>query len=74
VSEECGDEVGGERDCIAVFEQERETLLELNDKAGAELAWELDFDEAGVSAFQRLRRAGVGTRHGGQCGRLKRSR
>jgi hypothetical protein len=66
---ESGDELGGEGDGIAVFEQDREPLTELDDKAGAELARELDFDESGIGAFQRLRRAGVGTGHGGQCGR-----
>ena len=63
-----GDEIGGERDGIAIFEQDRETFPELDDKAGAELAREIDFNEADIVTFQRLRRAGVGTGHGAQCG------
>jgi hypothetical protein len=40
------DEIGGERDGLAIFEQKRETLGELDDEPGPELAWEFDFDEA----------------------------
>jgi hypothetical protein len=65
---ESGDKIGGERDGIAIFEQERETFPKLDDMAGAELARELDFNEAGIGTFQRLRSAGVGTGHGAQCG------
>jgi hypothetical protein len=58
----------GERDGIAIFEQERETSPELDDKAGAELAREINFNEAGIGTFQRLRRAGGVTGHSAQCG------
>lgn len=61
-----GDEIGGERDGITVFEQDREPLPERDDKAGAVQARERDFDEAGAGAFQGLRRTGVGTGHGSQ--------
>ncbi len=47
---EGGDEVGGERDGCLVFEQERESLAELDDEAGPELAWEVNFDETDVGA------------------------
>ena len=50
------------------LENELSTLTELDDKAGAELARELDFNEAGIGTFQRLRRAGGVTGHGAQCG------
>ena len=53
--------------CLAVY-LERETFPKLDDKAGAELARELDFNEAGIGTFQRLRRAGGVTGHGAQCG------
>ena len=66
---ECGDEVGGERDGIAVFEQDREALTELDDKAGAELARELDFDEAGVGAGQAAGWIGVRFGHPGEDAR-----
>ncbi len=65
------DSVGGERYCIAVFEQERESITELDDETGAKLARELDFDEAGDGTFQRPRWAGVGTGHGLQFNRLE---
>lgn len=68
---ERGDEIGGERYCIAVFEQERESITELDDETGAKLARELDFDEAGDGTFQRPRWAGVGTGHGLQFNRLE---
>jgi hypothetical protein len=61
---ERGDEIGGERYCIAVFEQERESITELDDESGAKQARELDFDEAGDGTFQMPRWAGVGTGHG----------
>jgi len=53
-AERC-DEIGGERHGIAVFEQERESVTELDDETGAELPREFDFDEAGVDTFQRPR-------------------
>ncbi len=53
-------EIGGDRDGLAIFEQKRESLGELDDEAWAELAWEIDFDEACVGTFQRLRGAGIG--------------
>jgi len=48
---ERGDEISGKRNGIAVFEQKRESVTELDDEAGAELAWELDFNEAGGGTF-----------------------
>jgi hypothetical protein len=47
---EDADELGGEWDGGLIFEQERETLAELDDEAGPDLAWEIDFDEADVGA------------------------
>ncbi len=66
---ERGDEIGGERDGIAVFEQDRETLTELDDKAWAELTRELDFDEAGVGAGRAAGWIGVRFGHPGQDAR-----
>ena len=66
---ERGDEICGERDGFAIFKQEGKSLAEFNHETGAELARELDFDEAGSGTFQRPRWAGNGIGHGGQCGR-----
>jgi hypothetical protein len=59
------DEIGGERDGLAIFEQKRETLGELDDEPGPELAWEFDFDEACFGTVQRLRGAGIETGNSG---------
>ncbi len=51
---ESGDELGGERNGGLVIKQERETVAELDDKAGSELAREIHFDEA--TSVQETRR------------------
>jgi hypothetical protein len=63
------DEVGGKRDGIAVCEEEREAFAELDDKAGAELARELDFDESGIGASQVAGWIGVRFGHPGEDAR-----
>jgi hypothetical protein len=47
---ERGDEVGGERDGGFILKEKAEAFAELDDEAGAELARELDFNEAGIGA------------------------
>ena len=71
---ENGDEICGERDGIAIFEQERESLGELDDQARSELARELDFDKTCVGTLQRLRGAGIGNGHGRESNRPQESR
>jgi len=48
---ERGDKTGGERDGFAIFKQERKPVAELDDETWAELARELDFNEAGGGTF-----------------------
>ena len=56
---ESGDELGGERNGGLVVKQERETVAELDDKAGSELAREIHFDEADIGAGDATRLSGA---------------
>lgn len=66
---EYGDEFGGKRNGSLVLKEQAETFAELNDKAGAELARELDFNEAGISAGQSAGWIGVWFGHPGEDAR-----
>ena len=66
---ERGDEIGGERDGGIILKEKAESFAELDDKAGAELARELDFNEAGIGAGQAAGWIGVWFGHPGKDAR-----
>jgi hypothetical protein len=66
---EGGDELGGERDGGIILKKKAEAFAELDDKAGAELARELDFNEAGIGAGQAAGWFGVWFGHPGEDAR-----
>lgn len=66
---ERGDEIGGERDGGIILKEKAESFAELDDKAGAELARELDFNEAGIGTGKAAGWIGVRFGHPGQDAR-----
>jgi hypothetical protein len=66
---ERGDEVGGERDGGFILKEKAEAFAELDDEAGAELARELDFNEAGIGAGRAAGWIGVRFGHPGEDAR-----
>lgn len=60
---EGADKLGGGRDGGLVLQQKRKAFAEFDDKAGLDLARELDMDEADVGAGQATSACGTGFGH-----------